>query len=135
MSHCPGSSQRNDADIARSAESALQWTTFLPKDAVKIMVEGGWVTLTGEIGWERQSASAAVRYLMGVTGVSDQIPIKPKVHCHRSEVGHRGDLEAARTCRDMAQPDLGNPGRRERARQHRRRLLMPRKLVSLGPSS
>lgn len=77
----PGSSRRNDVDIARAAESALQWTTLLPKDAVKIMAEGGWVTLTGEMKseYQQQSASAAVRYLMGVTGVSDQIAIKPKV--------------------------------------------------------
>lgn len=89
----PGSSKRNDADIARSAESALQWTTFLPKDSVKIMVEGGWVTLTGEVNWEyqRQSASGAVRYLMGVTGVSDQIAIKPKV----TAVAVKSDIEAA----------------------------------------
>ena len=89
----PGSSQRNDADIARSAESALQWTTFVPKDAIKIMVEGGWITLTGEVGWEyqRQSASAAVRYLMGVTGVSDQISIKPRANA----VAVRSDIEAA----------------------------------------
>lgn len=89
----PGSSRRNDADIARAAESALQWTTFLPKDSIKIMVEGGWITLTGQVGWEyqRQSASAAVRYLMGVTGVSDQISIKPKV----TAVGVKSDIEAA----------------------------------------
>ncbi|MEO7336833.1 MAG: BON domain-containing protein [Caldimonas sp.] len=89
----PGSSKRDDADIARSAESALQWTTFLPKDTVRIMVEGGWVTLSGEVNWEyqRQSASAAVRYLMGVTGVSDQIAIKPKV----TVAAVKSDIEAA----------------------------------------
>jgi len=89
----PGSSRRNDVDIARAAESALQWTTFLPKDSVKIMVEGGWVTLTGEVNWEyqRQSASAAVRYLIGVTGVCDQIAIKPKV----TAVAVKSDIEAA----------------------------------------
>jgi osmotically-inducible protein OsmY len=77
----PGASKRVDAEIARAAESARQWSTFLPRDSVKIVVEGGWVTLTGEVSWEyqRQSASAAVRYLMGVTGVSDQIAIKPRV--------------------------------------------------------
>jgi len=89
----PGSSKRDDADIARSAENVLQWTTFLPKDSVKIMVESGWVTLTGTVNWEyqRQSAYAAVRYLMGVTGVSDQIAIKPKL----TAVAVRSDIEAA----------------------------------------
>ena len=31
-----GSSERTDADIARSAENVLQWMTYLPKDAVKV---------------------------------------------------------------------------------------------------
>ena len=88
-----GSSQRNDADIARSAESSLQWTTFLPKDAIKVKVEKGWVTLTGQVEWQyqRESAANAVRYLMGVTGVSDEIAIKPKV----SSTAVKSDIEAA----------------------------------------
>jgi osmotically-inducible protein OsmY len=75
----PGSSKRNDADIARAVENVLEWTTYLPKDHVKVMVEGGSVTLSGEVDWEyqRQSAADAVRYLMGVTGVSNQISVKP----------------------------------------------------------
>jgi osmotically-inducible protein OsmY len=77
----PGSSKRNDVDIARSAENVLQWMTYLPKDLIKLKVENGWVTLTGELDWEyqRQAAANAVRYLMGVIGVSDEIVVKPKV--------------------------------------------------------
>jgi osmotically-inducible protein OsmY len=88
-----GSSKRNDADIARSAEHALQWMTFLPKDSVKVMVEKGWITLSGQLDWEyqRKSVSGAVRYLLGVTGVSDQIVIKPKV----SLTAVKSDIEAA----------------------------------------
>ena len=76
----PDFSKRNDADIARSAENALQWLSYLQPSVVRIMVEGGWVTLSGEVFWEhqRQAAVGAVRFLMGVTGVSDQIVIKPK---------------------------------------------------------
>ena len=89
-----GSSKRTDADVARAVQNVLQWTTYLPKDRVKVMVEGGWVTLTGEVDWEyqRQAATAGVRYLMGVTGVSDQITIKkPKV----SLSAVKSDIEAA----------------------------------------
>jgi osmotically-inducible protein OsmY len=88
-----GSNERNDADIARSAESVLQWTTFLPKDRVKIMVEKGWITLSGEVDWEyqRRAAVNGVHYLMGVTGVSDNIAIKPKV----SLSAVKSDIEAA----------------------------------------
>lgn len=74
----PGYSARTDADIARSAEHALSWTSYLPKDAIKIRVEKGFVTLTGEVEWQyqRNVAAMAIRHLMGVTGVSDQIAIK-----------------------------------------------------------
>ncbi len=89
----PGSSRRDDADIARSAQNVLQWQTLLPLDAVKARVEGGWITLSGEVEWEfqRRAAIDAVRYLMGVTGVSDDITIKPKV----SLIAVKADIEAA----------------------------------------
>jgi osmotically-inducible protein OsmY len=75
----PGSSARNDADIARSARNVLEWTTYWPQDEIKVMVENGWITLTGEVDWEyqRQAAAGSVRGLMGVVGLSDQIVIKP----------------------------------------------------------
>ena len=88
-----GSSKRTDADIARSAENVLEWTTYLPKDSVKVMVESGLITLSGEVDWEyqRQAVAKGVRYLMGVKGVSDQIVIKPKV----SLSAVKSDIEAA----------------------------------------
>jgi osmotically-inducible protein OsmY len=72
--------QRNDVDIARSAQNVLEWTTCLPTDGVKLMVEAGWITLSGEVVWQyqKQVAADALRHLVGVTGVSNQIAIKPK---------------------------------------------------------
>ncbi len=89
----PGPDSRTDADIVRAAENVLQWTALLPLDGVKVMVENGWVTLSGEVDWDyqRQSATRAVRYLLGVTGVSDQIALKPVVS--QNEV--KADIEAA----------------------------------------
>lgn len=101
----PGSARRSDADIAHSAENVLQWTTFLPMDSVKVKVENGWVTLSGEVDWDyqRQSAAKAVRYLMGVTGVSDQIALKPTVSLGTI----KADIEAALKRRAKADaPDI-----------------------------
>lgn len=99
----PGSSQRHDADIARAVEHALQWSTYVPQDSIKVMVEQGHVTLMGEVHWEYQRAAAAgaVRYLMGVTGVSDQITLRPEV----SSSLVKTDIEAAlkRRAHDEAQ--------------------------------
>ena len=76
-----GTSSRNDTDIARTAKNVLEWTTNWPKDQVKVMVEKGWVTLTGQLDYEyeRKLAFSGVRNLLGVTGVSNQITLKPFV--------------------------------------------------------
>ena len=89
----PGSSKRNDADIARAAENALHWATYVPKDCIKVMVERGRITLSGQVHWEyqRNAAVVAVRYLMGVIAVSDQITMKPKVSASAVKV----EIEAA----------------------------------------
>jgi osmotically-inducible protein OsmY len=84
---------RTDIDIARSAEDALRWVTYLPKDAVKIMVENGWITLSGEVEWDyqRRNAVDTVRHLAGVKGVSDLVGIKTQSHSHEIKL----DIEAA----------------------------------------
>lgn len=76
----PSSSQRTDADIASAAERALEWNTLVPHETVHPTVEGGWVTLSGSVDWEyqRSAAHAAVRNLLGVTGVSNNITVVPK---------------------------------------------------------
>ncbi len=75
----PGTDVRDDADIARTARNALDWMSQVPRDSVKVLVENGWITLSGTVDWrfQRQAAAGAVRYLMGATGVSDQIVVKP----------------------------------------------------------
>jgi len=86
-------SKRTDADIAESAKNILSWTSSLPADAVKVMVEGGWLTLSGDVEWQyqRQDAAHGVRFLAGVTGVSNQIAIKPSL----SATVVKSDIEAA----------------------------------------
>lgn len=85
--------KRTDADIAESAKNILAWSSSLPEDAVKVLVEGGWLTLSGDVEWQyqRQDAADCVRYLFGVTGVSNQIAIKPSL----SATVVKSDIEAA----------------------------------------
>jgi osmotically-inducible protein OsmY len=77
----PGPSERDDSDIAASAQNVLGWLSILPDGAVKVMVENGWITLTGDVEWAFQKVAAvvAVRYLIGVRGVNDQILIQSKI--------------------------------------------------------
>ncbi|MEL4180845.1 BON domain-containing protein [Roseateles sp. PN1] len=85
--------KRNDADIAGSARNILSWTSSLPSDAVKVLVEDGWLTLSGDVEWQfqRQDAADSVRYLLGVVGVSNQIAIKPML----SATVVKADIESA----------------------------------------
>lgn len=88
-----GPHPRSDVDIARSAENVLQWTNNVPADQIKVMVENGWLTLSGDVDWDyqRRLATRAVRHLMGVQGVSDNIAIKPRI----SLSAVKTDIEAA----------------------------------------
>jgi osmotically-inducible protein OsmY len=89
----PGLNRRTDADIARAAQEVLKSWTYLPTDTVKIKVDNGWITLSGEVEWDyqRRAASDAVRHLIGVSGVSDQITLKPKT----SSSSVKSEIEAA----------------------------------------
>ena len=77
----PSSKKQNDDEIAKRALQVLAWDVDVPKDKVKIKVEKGWVTLSGEVDWyyQRSAAETDVRKLSGVTGVSNDIKIKPIV--------------------------------------------------------
>lgn len=70
--------KRSDTDIAVAAENALKWNTLVP-DRVRLTVDKGWITLRGEVDWDfqRRGAEKAVRNLTGVTGVINEIVLKP----------------------------------------------------------
>ncbi len=75
------SHQRSDTDIAKGAEVALRWNTTVPPDSVRVTVDHGWVTLQGEVEWnfQRESAAKAIRSLVGVVGVSNELKLTTQV--------------------------------------------------------
>ena len=77
----PNSFKRNDEDIARTASNMLNWNHQVPSDRVKVMVQNGRITLSGDVDWYYQKTAAedAVRYLTGVVGFTNLITIKPPV--------------------------------------------------------
>jgi osmotically-inducible protein OsmY len=84
---------RSDEDITSAVESALEWSSTVPEDAISARVDDGWVTLTGTVDWQFQRLAAVdcVRYQQGVTGVSDEIVIKPTL----TSALVKADIEAA----------------------------------------
>ncbi|WPG40938.1 BON domain-containing protein [Variovorax sp. EBFNA2] len=71
--------ERTDADLAEAVGHALEWNVQVPRGAIQPMLEGGWVTLTGEVDcdYQRRAAEATVRNLLGVTGITNLVTIKP----------------------------------------------------------
>jgi len=80
---------RTDDQIAAAGLESLSWDVSVPKDKVKVKVEKGWVTLSGEVNshFEKDAAERDIRRLFGVVGVSNQIVIKP--HVRPSDVAER----------------------------------------------
>jgi osmotically-inducible protein OsmY len=70
--------KRNDDEIASAVVQRLDWNVSVPDEAVKVKVEKGWVTLTGQVEWQYQKAAAEhdIRGMLGVVGIANQITIK-----------------------------------------------------------
>ena len=68
--------ERTDTDIAREALHRLRNNVAIPL-SVQAVVRDGHVTLDGTVSWMHQRATAenAVRYLSGVTGITNDILI------------------------------------------------------------
>ena len=74
----PSTYTKTNGEIATEVVNALQARWDVPSDKVKVKVENGWITLTGDLGWnfQREAAQDAIEGLMGVTGVTNNIMIK-----------------------------------------------------------
>jgi osmotically-inducible protein OsmY len=77
----PGGEHHTDTDIARAAANSLEWNASVPRNHVKILVKTGFITLQGEVEYyyQKNEAERAVRNLMGVKGVYNEIAVKPMV--------------------------------------------------------
>lgn len=77
----PLSGARTDTDIAEAAASALQWNFSLINTQLKPIVKDAWITLGGEVSWgyQRMAAENAVRNLMGVKGVTNDIRVASNI--------------------------------------------------------
>lgn len=73
---------RRDDEIVAAALRALAGDPMLHSDRIKIRVEGGWVTLDGDVPTERerQAARRALRHLFGIRGLSNQLRVHPRPH-------------------------------------------------------
>ena len=78
----PGAAERSDTDIAQSVLSSLRFNVSIPHDRIQVTVENGWVTLDGEVEWQFQKTTAenAIKYTLGVKGITNRISVKPRIN-------------------------------------------------------
>ena len=76
-----GSYKRADKDIAQTATNVLNWNHWIPSNRVKVVVQDGRITLSGDVDYyfQKERAEDGVRHLVGVLGVINSITIKPPV--------------------------------------------------------
>lgn len=76
--HIGGKEPVSDSDIAANAVRMIRESLILPKDAVIITVEDGWITLEGLLHWnfQRETARHLVKDLQGVRGVTNNIKLQ-----------------------------------------------------------
>ncbi len=72
----PRTNKRHSAGVAYAQAT---WTGKSGEFAIK--VQGGFVTLSGEVDWhyQRSDAEYAVRKLEGIKSISNEIKVKPRV--------------------------------------------------------
>ena len=84
--------RKDDNEIANEVINAYKWSWQVPNDKVKVRVEKGWITLEGELqyNYQKDAAKDAIKNLMGVSGVSNNITIKSE-----TEQIEKKDIESA----------------------------------------
>ena len=68
----------DDDEIAERVARLLDWDSRVPADAIKVKVEKGWVTLSGQVAsWsQREAAMSDVEKLSGLVGSTNMITIR-----------------------------------------------------------
>ena len=97
--------QKTDTEIAKEVVNALgaDWEVV---DKIKVKVEHGYVTLTGELQWnyQKQSAGETVIGLKDIKGLTNAITIMPTSH---DEIEKQGIENALSRNWATDQPDIG----------------------------
>lgn len=77
----PSDKKTADDQIAKRALDILRWSAIVPRDSIQIVVNDGWVDLSGQVKWqfERRAVEDEIRKLSGVAGVTNQITLKQQV--------------------------------------------------------
>lgn len=85
----PQPAERSDTELATAAVNAIKWNVTVSALGLDVVVRQGWIVLSGHVrhGFQKEAAESAVRYLLGVRGIVNEIVILPPVRM--MDVKHR----------------------------------------------
>jgi osmotically-inducible protein OsmY len=68
-----------DGVLAAEAINRINWSALIPPGAVQLTVRMGHVTLEGQVEWcyQKNAAESALHHMAGITGITNEITIKP----------------------------------------------------------
>lgn len=69
-----------DHEIAKRILDLFNWSALIPDEKIGVKVENGWVTLTGTVDWQFQSAEAkkAAGKISGVVGITNRVQVRQR---------------------------------------------------------
>ena len=99
----PSDKKHADDEIAERAIKILAWDALIPPNHIKVAVQHGIVSLSGDVDWQYQRAAAEhdVHKLGGVLGVLNRIAVRPAVSASdvHTKIAHalrrNADLDAS----------------------------------------
>jgi osmotically-inducible protein OsmY len=99
----PDAWNKTNAEIATEVLNALKSNSSIPQEKITVRVEGGWVSLEGELCWnyQREAAKNAVNYLTGVKGVTNNIAIKSETKDIIEQAEVKNALDRILGCNDL----------------------------------
>ncbi|MDG4648456.1 BON domain-containing protein [Roseibacterium sp. SDUM158017] len=70
-----------DDEIAKRIANTLRWHTSIPDERIHVTVSKGRVSLEGDVEWRYQADAAerAIAKLTGVTGIDNDLKVRPAV--------------------------------------------------------
>jgi osmotically-inducible protein OsmY len=70
-----------DTEIAQAAVNTFNWHSLIPKDAITVRVENGWVTAEGKVNWlfEKNAVNNAITRLPGVRGITNLVTVAARI--------------------------------------------------------
>lgn len=74
----PNEKVKSDTDIALTVLLAINSNSLIPKGEVKVKVEEGWVTLSGQLPWNfhKELVKNTIAFLTGIKGITNNILIQ-----------------------------------------------------------